>query len=471
MVRASKKRLVTAFLLCMLTVFATGSRLQADDIIAGQVLLQIEWNYQIEPLIGDFNGISLDTIIDINTFLVGFPDSIPVDTIIQILLPREGVLTVQPNFYLEVPEVNQISQSFPDESAPPFLRGESPPSYYGQEGMYQIGLDSAHTVVTGDGIVAAIIDNGLDFNHELFVGAVADTGYDFIDNDSMPIEEPGEMYGHGTFVAGLLLLAAPDCKIIPLRAFNGDGWGNSFAISKAIYQAIADSVDIINMSFGLYRSDAIIELAVQDAYDNGIIMVASMGNDSSSTLMYPAAYSQVFAVSAIDTTELIAWFSNYGSYVDLCAPGVALYSSLAGVHPWGIWSGTSFSAPLVSGIFALMLEYLNFSSVDEAYQTLRQTARTELLWGNVTPPDQYYGSGCVDAWGALMDSWCCGDVNNSREINVADLTYLVNYLFKGGPPPAIVQAADVDGNGELNIADVNYLVAYLFKGGSEPTCQ
>lgn len=441
----------------------------ASELIEGQVLVQLDWGESIEPLIGGFDGASLDTVSQINVFLISFPDSVPVDTIIEHLINIPAVLGVQPNFKHGVPEVNQISQSFSDQSSPSFLRGESPPSFYEQPGTYSIGLDSAHAVATGEGVVVAVIDNGLDFSHPLFDSALQDSGYDFVDHDPDPSEEVGDVYGHGTFVSGLVLLAAPDCMLIPYRAFDENGWGNSFAICKAIYQAIEDSVDIINMSFGLYEDDPVISLAVNDAYSDTIVMVASVGNDSSSQQLFPAAYTEVMAVSAIDTLELVAGFSNYGSYVDICAPGVKVYSALPGAYEWGTWSGTSFSSALVSGVCALILHQRPTLTAGETHDIARLSARTELNWGTIFPPDLYYGHGCIDATRALT-GWACGDADNSWAVNVADLTYLVAYLFNSGPAPPVIEVSDVDGNGSVNVADITYMVEYLFLGGPEPAC-
>jgi subtilisin family serine protease len=443
-------------------------KLSAENPTPGQVVVQIDWGIPIEPFLIEFGGISLDTIIDINTFLVGFPDSLPIDTVIQILLPQQGVLLVQPNFSFGVPEINQISQSFPDEFYPSFLKGESPPDFYEQPGSYALGLDSAHLLSTGTDVVVAVIDNGLDFTHPLFEGAVADTGYDFVGNDPMPTEVEGSMYGHGTFVAGLVLLTAPDCRIIPLRAFDENGMGNSFYVTKAIYWAIDHGVDIINMSFGMYQEDPVMSLAIQDAWQQNIVMVASVGNDSTAQPMYPAVLPEVMAVSAIDTLELVAWFSNYGSHVDVCAPGVNIYSCLAGQYDWGTWSGTSFSAPFASGVAALILEYIPSFNIDDIYETIRQSARTELDWGTVTPPDIYYGYGCVDAFEAVL-AWRRGDADVSGQVNIADLTYIVDYLFSGGPPPAVSPLlADFTCDNQINIADISELVGYLFHGGASP---
>lgn len=468
----SVSKIVSTTVLLLMITFAFGATthyMDASELIEGQVIITVAGTYGVEQLIEDFDGVSLDTIVDINTFLISFPDSLPVDSVIQILLPRPGVLAVQPNFILGVPEVNQISQSFPDESQPVFLRGESPPSFYEQPGTYSIGLDSAHLIATGQGVVVAVIDNGLKLTHPLFDGALEDTGYDFVDHDFDPSEEPGVMYGHGTFVSGLVLLSAPDCKLVPFRAFDENGLGNSFNISKAIYQAAEGNVDIINMSFGLYQEDPLVAMAVDDAHEQGIAMIASVGNDSTSQQLFPAACTEVMAVSAIDTLELIAGFSNYGDYVDVCAPGVNVYSSLAGECEWGTWSGTSFSTPLVSGICALVLEQAPTLTAGEIYETIRLSARTELNWGTVIPPDQYYGYGCIDAFRALT-AWTCGDANNSQRVNIADLTYLVQYLFRGGPPPPIMEAADVNGDSRINVADLNHFVSYLFASGPELIC-
>ncbi len=447
---------------------------QAGERMADQLVIQMHRSMSVDELVQGLHGEPIDTIPRINAFLVRFFENVSLDSLMEVLKEKTGVVAVQPNFIVGMPEVNQFSQSFPDESRPPYVSGESPPNYYGQPGDYSLEVDSAHTVAIGSGVVVAVIDNGIDFSHALFAGALEDDDFDFIGNDSDPSEESGTQYGHGTFVAGLVLLTAPGCTILPLRSFDASGQGTSFSVADAIYYAMQDSVDIINMSFGTYDYDLIIANAVQDAFQQGIALIASVGNDSTGQSLYPADFSQVLAVTAIDTSELVAGFANFGAYLDICAPGVDVYSSLAGEFDWGTWSGTSFSTAFISGVCALVIQAKPTLTVTELYQTIRYTARVDLAWGTITPPDIHYGYGLVDAYNAVT-STRCGDMDGSFRVTVADITYLTDYLFNGGPAPVDPVAANADASREqedaVNIGDLTFIVEYLFLGGPAPRCQ
>jgi len=157
-------------------------------------------------------------------------------------------------------------------------------------------------------------------------------------------------------MAGLVHLVAPLAKIIPLKAFNANGVGTEWNITRAIYDAVDMRADVINMSFSLSQNSKIVQRAVQYAASRGVILVGSSGNDNSSSTTFPASYEGTVAVSALDLNDQKASFSNFGRYVDLSAPGVYLTSTYPGGH-WAWGSGTSDSAPLVSGVFALLLQH------------------------------------------------------------------------------------------------------------------
>jgi hypothetical protein len=299
--------------------------------------------------------------------------------------------------------------------------------------------------------------------------------YDYIDDDTYPAEDTGAAYGHGTFVAGLVLLAAPDCEIMPIRAFDGDGDGTYFDVAKSIYLAIQEDVDVINMSFGSSDTSSTLLDACQDAFEAGIALVAAAGNDSSNTVLYPAGYPWVTAVSAIDSTDSVAAFSNYGDHIDICAPGVGLYSAIPGDTIWGSWSGTSFATALVSGGCALMRDDDSTLTTDPIRYRLRSEAETVLDWGTVYPHDDYYGYGCLDIDAAVdfvpdPGDYLCGDVNADGAVNSDDTEALQRYVSYGTPVPNPLDSGDVDGSGSIDIDDVVFLGAYVAGTGEEPAC-
>ncbi|MEW5924044.1 MAG: S8 family serine peptidase [Candidatus Zixiibacteriota bacterium] len=408
-----------------------------------------------------------------NIMLIDFPDNIPVEKVANAFGRRAGVVFAQPNYLCGLPEINCQDEYTPDLNNPVYIAGISPGPYYNQQATNSSGADSANLFSTGSGIVVAVIDNGIDFGHPLFADIPDSTGYDFVDNDGEPAEETGDMLGHGTFVSGLIKLVAPDCILIPYRAFDESGIGDSYAIAMAIYRAIDDSVDIINMSFNTYTSSSVIETAVAAARQAGITMVASSGNDSCSTTSYPAAYAGVIMVGAIDSLDYLAAYSNYGAYLDVVAPGVMVYSALHTDYEsdWGYWSGTSFAAPQVSGGCALILELEPSLTGDSMEVFIRETAETGLLWGTVVPCDTLYGYGRDN----VLRSVTClrrGDVDNSGQIDSLDYQYLINYLNYGGPAPTpIIGLGDVDCSGAVNSLDVSYLINYVNFSGPKPCCQ
>ena len=436
--------------------------------LPGELLIKMQPGYPIEPILSEFGGTIIDVLLSPNTYLADFPDSLTASELAMELLSRNGVVVVHPNYVLNVPESHQMSISFPDESAPIYVCGYSPEPYYDQDGNLSTGLDSAQLLGEGNLITVAVIDNGIDAGHPLFESAILEPGYDFIDNDSDPSEVPGSFLGHGTFVAGLISLAAPQCRILPLRALNSEGFGSAFTVADAIYYAIDQQVDVINMSFGMHAQDATIATAINDAYAAGIVLVASVGNEATTQETYPAAFAQVMAVSAIDDTEAAASFSNGGTYIDISAPGVNVYGPLVGNYDWGTWSGTSFSSPLVAGACALLLGRNPDLTPDEVLETMRLSARADLVSGLLTVPDTYLGYGCLGAFSAGL-AWSRGDWDNSGAVDVTDLTNLVEYLYIGADGPVVsLRIADLDCDGLVRVSDLVFLADYLFGAGAAP---
>lgn len=438
-----------------------------SPMVPAQVIISLLPDSPIDSLINLIDGFALDSLLGLSTYLVAFPDTFLVGFIIDFLEHHPDILFIQPNYLLELPEIHQISQSFPDQGQPTFLDGTEPISFYTQPGVNVINSDTANMIVTGEGVVVAIIDNGLDFDHPLFENSLVGPLYDFIDFDTFPAETEGDLYGHGTFVAGLVRLISPGAEIMPLRAFDSDGYGNAFTVSRAIYWAIDQGADIINMSFGFESDNPIIAGAVEDAVEAGLILVAAAGNNSRAEIKYPAAYPEVLAVTSLDTLDYLADFANCGPGLDVCAPGVNVYSSLAGEYFWGFWSGTSFSAPMASGTIALVLEKVDSLIPAEMLQHIRLAAEQELQWGQVVPPDNQYGYGALDAFSAVL-AWSRGDVNNSGDLDIADITHIIAYLYLGGPPPTPVEVlADCNCDGSFDIADITVIIRFLYLFGDD----
>ena len=166
---------------------------------------------------------------------------------------------------------------------------------------------------------------------------------------------PMDEFGHGTMVAGLLHAVAPEASLVPIRAFDSSGQSTLFLAIAGVYAAISQDVDVINMSFSIGNDSPTFKRALGVAWDEGIALVASVGNDAKDAKnIYPAAYPTVIAVAATDFDDRLASFSNFGKTVTVTAPGQGVVSTF----PGGLWakaSGTSFSTPIVSGSIALLV--------------------------------------------------------------------------------------------------------------------
>jgi subtilisin family serine protease len=160
-------------------------------------------------------------------------------------------------------------------------------------------------------------------------------------------------FGHGTMVAGLIHVVAPDARIQPLKAFGSDGTGTLSDVVSAILYATDHGANVINMSFSFSEDSKALKKAINYALDRQVILVSSMGNDGQETAnVFPSAYPGVYGIAATDNQDIVAPFSNYGSVVDYSAPGVNLITFFPGGH-YAMVSGTSFSCALTSGVAAL----------------------------------------------------------------------------------------------------------------------
>lgn len=241
---------------------------------------------------------------------------------------------------------------------------------------------------TSGSAVVAVVDSGVDASHPFLAGRVL-SGYDFEDNDSDPYDENG----HGTHVSGTIVDCTPglNVKILPVRVMDARGEGYSSVIGTGVAYAADTGADVINMSLGgghsYYKDDNITY-----AINKGVSVVVSAGNDNRNTENYcPAHMTDAIVVAAIDSDETKAYFSNYGTSVDVAAPGVGILSCVPG-GGYESWDGTSMAAPHVSALVAMLgLVYPNYTP-GQLENTLKSYTR------DLGDPgfDIYYGYGIPD---------------------------------------------------------------------------
>jgi subtilisin family serine protease len=211
-----------------------------------------------------------------------------------------------------------------------------------------------------------ILDTGMakaGFQPALFHGMA---GVD--EPDMEPDKRLDPAAGHGTFIAGLIRRLAPTASLKSVRVLGNYGDGDESFIAHQIDQLAdgEDGVDLLNLSFGGYSADAMAPLtaAIENLQQaKGSLVVASAGNDATCRPMWPAVLDEVIAVGALDADGDPAEFTNFGPWVRACTHGVdvvsAFFNSAPGTNivDWATWSGTSFAAPIVTGMIArTMLE-------------------------------------------------------------------------------------------------------------------
>jgi subtilisin family serine protease len=191
--------------------------------------------------------------------------------------------------------------------------------------------------------------------------------WDYVDDDNDPTDRrdgkdndndglTDEAFGHGTHVAGIVALVAPDATILPSRVLDADGRGNVFLVAQAIADVVEDGADVINLSFGTEDNtdSKLLKDAISHAQHQGIVVVASAGNNGSTARRFPASAHNVIAVAGAGAAATgLASFSNRGTWVRVAAPSTDIVSAIPG-GGYAAWSGTSMAAPFVSGEAALI---------------------------------------------------------------------------------------------------------------------
>lgn len=263
-------------------------------------------------------------------------------------------------------------------------------------GQSLIGIPKVHeSNIYGTGVKVAVLDSGIDSTHpDLFVVG----GYNFIDDTVNYLDDNG----HGTHIAGIIaasdndygvLGVSPKAKLYSLKVMDENGEGSTIDLAEAIDWSIKNNMDILNMSFGYTQKDYIIESLLDEAYEQGLIMVSATGNQGISSVAYPAKHSSVIAVGAINEDKKIATFSNRGAEIEVTAPGVEILSTYLN-HTYALLDGTSMSTAYVSGYLSLLKEaYPNKSNVE-----LRKLLIKNVLDFGATGRDSVYGYGVIQSF-------------------------------------------------------------------------
>jgi thermitase len=267
-------------------------------------------------------------------------------------------------------------------------------SYSSQWHLAKIGAPTAWNTTVGSSQPIAMIDSGVYLTHPDLAGRIG-PGWNFLLNNSNTADDQG----HGTATAGTVAAATNNLTgvagvtwnnpIMPLVVLDSTDYASYSNIASAIDYAADHGARIINISIAGTTSSSTLQSAVDYAWNKGSVVFAAAGNNSSSALMYPAACNHAVSVAATDSNNALASFSNYGSWIDLSAPGLNILTTDNG-GGYGYWWGTSFSSPIAAGVGALVLA---------VKPSLSATALVSLLEQNTDNigSSSIFGYGLVDA--------------------------------------------------------------------------
>jgi len=387
----------------------------------------------------------------------------------------------------------------------------------------------AWEICKGDtSIRVAVIDQGVTIHEDI---AYLVPGYDAVGADrDYPNDDydptPHDSCAHGEACAGLIAATqnnllgiaglAPLCKIVPIKIFDEKRirpgqWcrgARAEVIPKVFYKAMDLGARIASNSWG-YRSctyyvDAIAR-AIKEFVDpdkdrpEGGVVVFSSGNLGWACVTFPANLEWVIAVGASDSVDGVWDYSNGGNALDLVAPsgntglrGDIWTTDLMGAKGYnptytgptdangnqnytGRFGGTSGACPQVAATAVLIkAQWKRLYPIDilDSYEVMKiienSAEDTAFVVEDTTWKNWVYGYGRLNAFRALL-AISRGDANNDKSITVTDVTYLVDYMLKGGPPPLpVLEMGDSNCSGNIYISDAIILINYLFKGGPKP---
>ncbi|HVL38452.1 MAG TPA: S8 family peptidase, partial [Fimbriimonadaceae bacterium] len=240
-------------------------------------------------------------------------------------------------------------------------------SFNSQWGPKKIQAPQAWEVIQGSpDVIVAILDTGVDLSHPDLLPKLT-IGWDFVNNDAWADDD----HGHGTHCAGIAAAGTNNAigvagigfnsRIMPVKVLGSNGSGSYAYIVAGIRYAADNGAKVISLSLGGQSTSYALEDAVNYAWSKGAIVVAAAGNANSTTPHYPAAYTNAIAVGASESNDARASYSNYGSWVDVAAPGSSILSTTRG-GGYGYMSGTSMATPHVAGQAALVWSHYGAST-------------------------------------------------------------------------------------------------------------
>lgn len=392
-------------------------RIQGPRYVPGQVLVKFKPNLReqlIEATMTAYAAKKIRRIPRLDVYQLQIPKYVTVEEMVYALNQNPDVEYAEPNFVTRIAvtpndtlfkyqyALHNTGQEIGVSGAP---RGKA---------SADIKATAAWEETKGKGEdIIAIIDSGVDLLHPDLKNKIKSGGRDFVNNDFDATDD----LGHGTFVAGIAAAdtnnneggagVAWNCKILPAKVINKEGEGDYGWLIDAIVWTTDNGADVISLSLGGDEPANSLRDALKYAYDKGVVIVAAAGNDGAAVL-YPAAYDKFcLAVAATDYNDSRTSWSNFGSEVDVAAPGERVFGPVPtwywgpGSLPYGFASGTSASTPHVAGLAALIKSLKPKLTVDQIMDIIRYTA-DDVNSAEHKGKDEFIGYGRVNMEKALV---------------------------------------------------------------------
>jgi len=340
----------------------------------------------LRELMKSWGGDIVDELPEINAFLVRF-DGWAVAAALYERAALAGFEYVEPNYYVH-------STFTPND-----------PLWSGQWAPRIVRADLAWDIELGEkSVIVAVIDTGINYDHEDLAENYLPSGYDWVNHDNDPMDD--NIIGHGTHVAGIIgavtnnaagVAGLAQISIMAEKVLNSVGAGTVYDVAEGVIHAANQGARLTNNSYGTYVYSDTMRAAFEYASSLGVLNVAAAGNGNTNQPFYPAAFGEfVISVAGTDQNDGKAPFSNHGDWVELSAPAVNIISTLPG-DSYGTLTGTSMASALVAGVAALVWSHFQILSEHQVRQRLQETAVD--LGGPGRDP--FFGYGRVDIFCAL----------------------------------------------------------------------
>jgi subtilisin family serine protease len=383
--------------------------------------------------------------------------------------------------------------------------GQNPPN-----GTFDADIDApeAWDSTTGSSsVIVSVLDSGIP----MVSGSLSHPDLDKPSKMILGIDLVGDgegvrdKNGHGTHVAGIISAETNngvgvagvswDSRIMVIQVFNSSGSGSHEAFRDGMIYSTDNGAHVVNYSGGGSPSSTKIHgVAYADSHD--VLLAAAAGNNYGGSVIYPAAYAttyqNVICVSSTGHTDHVSSFSSIGSQVSVAAPGGFgaafdandIYSTMPNYYVslngsgisqnYGYCYGTSMASPMVAGAAALILSANSSLLPSEVRGILEETA--DQVGGYYYDPgtgkSTQLGHGRINAYAAVVlatqDAYVAGDANGDDLVDVADIVFLINYLYRSGMAPDPLAAGDPSADCVVDVADIVYLINYLYRGGPAP---